>query len=259
MTSGPPTVKPTKRGKKIGIYADTGLGKSTLAAMSPKPVFIDLDHNTDELVNPITGVDLSRIPGVETFPQLRTTLQTHSNFIGYDTVVVDNVTVAQNIAEPYMFETIKTDKGHTVKNIEGYGYHKGYKHLYDTMRFILADCDSLIAAGKNVILIAQSSPGKVANTAGDDYLREGPRLNTDKNWSIEALYCEWFTHLFRIAHQSVVVDEKKVTGDVTRIIQTQPEIYFRAKTKGPALADKPVVTFATPSDDSLWRFLFNGQ
>ena len=105
---------------------------------------VDLDGGCDELKNPITGQDLDIISGIPDFESLRTTLQTHTNFAGYDTVIVDNVTVAQDMAEPYLFRTVKTDKGATVKNLEGYGWHKGYKHLYDAMRNLLTDCDGLI-------------------------------------------------------------------------------------------------------------------
>jgi hypothetical protein len=140
-------------------------------------------------------------------------------------------------------------------NIVRYGYNKGYQHLYDTMKLILQDCDGLIRRGKDVILVAQSTPHNIANPGGEDFLREGPRLYSGKNANIEALYCEWADHVFRIGYQLLTVDKKKkATGTDTRAIFVHPEPHFRAKSRtlGPEYA---VVTFADPTDDSIWKFL----
>ena len=61
----------TKSGEKIIIYGDHGRGKTTLASMAPKPVFIGLDDGGRKLHHPITGEQLNYIPDVETFEDVR--------------------------------------------------------------------------------------------------------------------------------------------------------------------------------------------
>ena len=246
-------------GKKILIYADTGMGKTTLSSLAPNPAFLGLDEGGRELVHPLTGKKLKVVPNVDTYQDVRNVLQQHSLFNDFGTVVIDTVTILQDWAVPHMLDNIPTEKGGKVNNIVGYGYHKGYQHLYDLMKFILQDCDALIHAGKNVILVGQAGPHKVSNTDGVDYLRDGPRLYAGTP-SVEALYCEWADHIFRIAYQDVKVTKQskdatkgKVTGDSTYVVYTKQQLHFRAKSRK---IKEPVISFSDKTDDSVWKFLF---
>jgi hypothetical protein len=245
-------------GEKIIIYADHGMGKSTLASMAPNPVFIGLDDGGRKLRHPQTGELLNHIPGVETFEDVRAALDACLD-LDCETVVIDTITELELLGEPYTFKTVPGPKGSTVKNLEGYGYGKGHKHLYDTMRLPLLNCDKLVAAGKNVIAIAQLGCNKRTNDIGEEYLKEGPQLyHSEKGTSILNLWGRWADHIFRITTQSVVVPDgkKKAVGDVTRIINTVGGLSYEAKSR---TLDDPVISFATKDDDSLWQMLFGGE
>ncbi len=243
--------------ERILIYADSGMGKSSLALLAPKPVFIALDEGVSKLRHPVTGAPADFIEGVETFSDTRAVLHQFDLYDPYETGVIDTVTKLQDLAEPFVCETIPGEKGQKVKNLVGYGYNKGYKHLYDTMRFILADCDELIRRGKNVILIAQAAPHTIANPGGVDFLRDGPRLHIDKSWSIEAMFCEWADHVLRIDYTNAIIDakDKKISGGTERAIFVKPELHFRAKSR---TIDEPVISFKDKADDSIWQFIFGG-
>lgn len=249
------------RGKKIIIYAESGMGKTTLASLAPTPAFIGLDDGGVVLQHPITGENLRYVPGIESFSDVRAALQAPA-YANYETIVVDTVTLLEEWCVAHMLATVPNEKGAMMNNIVQYGYMKGYRHLYDIMKLILPDCDALVRAGKNVILIAQAANHAVANPGGEDFLRSGPRLYpgtaSGGTPSVEALYCEWADHIFRIGYQYLAVDGKKVTGgENKRAIFVHPEPHFRAKSRtlGP---DKAVVEFADPTDDSIWVFLFGG-
>jgi len=241
-------------GKKILLYADFGMGKTTLAAMLPNPAFIGIDDGGRLIKHPVTGADLMRVPQVETFDDVRAVLQTPSVFDSFDTVVIDTVTDLEKWALPYMFQHVHGPKGSMCQNIEGYGYNKGYRHLYDTMGLILQDCESLVRAGKNVVFIAQNKNIKVANPAGDDYLRDGPSLYSGTP-SIVDQYCEWVDYILKIGYSYVTVEAKKAAGSTERVIYTQPEVYFIAKSRTSLDAEVP---FSEPSDDTIWKELFGG-
>lgn len=244
-----------KTGEKIILYGESGMGKSTLASLAPNPVFIGLDDGGRKLRHPVTGELLRHIPGVEDFDDVRTALNACLT-LDCETVVVDTITLLEYLAEQWTLVHVSASHGGTqVKavNMESYGYNKGYKHLYDVMRLPLLDCDKLVVAGKNVILIAQGTNNKIANPAGLDYLCDGPRLYNGKP-SVLSLYCEWADHILRLAYQLVTADKgKKATGDTTRVVYTKPEVYFMAKSR---TVDVNPVSFNTKSDDSIWKFAF---
>lgn len=242
-------------GRKILITSGFGMGKTTLASMLPDPVFIGVDDGGRMIKHPVTGADLMRVPQIETFDDVRAVLQTPLVFDGFESIVIDTVTDLQKWALPYMFKTVPGPKGSVCQNIEGYGYNKGYRHLYDTMRLILQDCEPLVRAGKNIVFIAQNQNIKVANAAGDDYLKEAPSLfpgNTTAPSVIDC-YCEWVDYVFRIGYSYIAVEKKKAAGSTERVINTQPEVYFTAKSRTPLDAEIP---FSEPSDDTIWKELF---
>ncbi len=242
-------------GTKVLLHADSGMGKTTLTTMAPKPVFIGTDDGGREIRNPKTGKKLKHIPGVNSFLDVRAALQAPI-YDEYESVVVDTVTILEEWAEQHVLNTITNDSGEKMDSIVKYGWSNGYKHLYDMMKLILQDCDALIRKGKNVILVAQSTPHNVPNPGGEDFIRQGPRLVSRKNANIEALYCEWADHIFHIGYQFLNVDKKKkATGSGGRAIFVHPEPHFRAKSRTLGL-DKAVVTFEDPTDDSIWQFLF---
>ncbi len=236
-------------GKRILIHADSGMGKTTLASLAPGPVFIGLDKGG-------VGIETyQRVDGVETYLDVRSALQADI-YNEYETIVVDTVTLLEEWAEQHVLATITNDHGEKMDSIVKYGWSNGYKHLYDTMKLILQDVDSLVRKGKNIILIAQSTPHNVPNPGGEDFIRQGPRLVSRKNASIESLFCEWSEQLFYIGYQFLNVDKKKkATGSGGRAIFVHPEPHFRAKSRTLGL-DKAVVSFEDPTDDSIWQFLF---
>jgi hypothetical protein len=236
------------------------MGKSSLAILAPDPIIIPLDDGTADLRDPYTGDKIIQVNDVVTFGDTRAVIQQHDLFDGHKTVIVDTVTKLEDMSHDYMFETIPHEKGGTVKSIEGYGYGKGYRHLYDTMKLFLQDVDALIRTGLNVILIAQCTSRLIPNAAGEDYLCYCPRLYPGSKGtpSVEELYREWADHVLFIDYTSTVVKDKKAKGDTTRAIFTQSELHFRAKsrvlTSGESIP--PVVTFDAVDDDSIFQYIF---
>lgn len=244
-------------GEKIIIYGDYGMGKTTLASMAPNPVFIGLDDGGRKLHNPQTGELLAHIPGVDTFKDVRDALDACLD-LDCQTVVIDTITELEILAEPYTFDTVPLPKNAARRNLEAYGYGKGRNHMYDTMRLPLLNCDKLIAAGKNVIAIAQLSCNTRTNDIGEKYVKEGPQLfHSEKGTSVLNLWCRWSDHIFRIAPQNIVVPDgkKKAYGDVIRVINTVGGLSYEAKSR---TLEEPVISFETKEDDSLWVMLFGG-
>lgn len=248
-------------GEKVVIYAESGQGKSTLAMMAPKPVFIGLDDGARKLRHPTTGEPPLVVDGIENFWDFRAAIETPDLWADIKTVVIDTVTMLEELSEPYMFETIKSDSGKTVTSIEGYGYGKGYRHALETMTKVLQDLESrFIRKGINVVLLAQESTATMANPEGLDFLVAGPKLHHSKQHSSRLKLQEWADHVVRIGFQNTVVagaqgaTKGKVLGtDTTRVIHTAISRHFFAKSRS---ITAPVISFESPADDSFWQFLF---
>ena len=236
------------------FYGETGIGKSSLGLLAPKPVFLGIDAGGRKLRHPVTNKPIKAIEGLRTFGDVRAALQQIELYDDFETVEIDTVTVLQDWAVPHMLDTIPTEHGTKAKNILSYGWNKGYQHLYDLMKLILDDCETLIRRGKNVVLIAQGIASNVPNVGGEDFLRHGPRLYDGRKYSVEALYCEWVDHIFRVDYLGKFVKDKKVSGSTERAVFTEAELHFRAKSKPPIT--EPVISYENPGDDSLWKFLF---
>jgi hypothetical protein len=245
------------QGEKVLLYAPSGSGKTTLASMAPNPVFIGVDDGGRKILNPKTGQPVLHVPGIDTFGDVRAALQSDV-FDGHAAVVIDTATMLQHWALPYMFATIPHEKGYTVKSIEGYGYGKGYRHLFDLMHLILSDCDRLVRRGKHIIIVCQEAAIAETNTAGENYLKSGPNLHHSDKASVRKDYIEWADHVFRIGWEGAVVEDRKITPVKGRVVSVHPDATFEAKSRTLG-ADCANVTFTSPTDDSIWRLLFGGE
>jgi len=242
------------------------MGKTTLAAMAPNPVFIGVDDGGRMIRNPKTGAPVNAVEGVETFQDIRDALRQTDLFPPGSTCVLDTITKVESLAEQYTFDHVKVD-GKTVDSLEAYGWGKGYRFLMETMRLLLADLDPHVRRGVNVILLAQQWQATVANLEGADYLMDTPKLHLDKKGvGVCAEVCEWSDHILRIGHPAVKVTKSdakatkgKVMGTTDRVIYTQKELHFVAKSRPIDGYNIPaLVSFENQQDDSLWQYIFHG-
>lgn len=242
--------------QRVGIYGEGGTGKSTLAsllaAVGIKPLFIDLEMGTQALNVDRVGDANTRI---ETWEELRGVLRDESLWSGVGAVVLDNVTCAEELAVQWTIQNVKHEKGHEVKSVEGYGYGKGYQHVFETMLCLFADLDNHIRNGRHVVCIAHDCIEKVNNPAGDDYARYEPRLqDPPKMGKTRLRFREWLDHLCFIGFDVAVDSDGKSKGAGTRQIYCQQLPHIMAKSR--TLSATPI-SFANATDATLWKTLFN--
>ena len=81
---------------KVLLYGDPGVGKTTLAAMFPDPVFLDWDRGTHTLKNQ-PGFDHVRVAQPSNFSEAKDFLRAVSKKeVECKTLVIDTMTVLQN-------------------------------------------------------------------------------------------------------------------------------------------------------------------
>lgn len=241
-------------GEKVIIYAESGMGKTTLASIAPDPVFIAIDDGSRKIKNPNTGEDLTYVPDIHTYEDVRLALQQPGLFDSKKSIVIDTASELQSWGTQHILDYYPLSNGSKAKHLRSYGWGEGYAHLVDVMRFILQDLDKLVAQGKHVIILCQSSAINKANPGGEDFIKDGPALYHDKRFSVRETYIAWADHVVKIDYGDVFIDKKKASGDTTRQIFVKPETYFVAKSRT-LPHDIERISFNDPTDDSFWSYL----
>lgn len=229
----------------VVLYGTGGIGKSSLAAMAPSPVFIDIERST-------TALEVDRIEGIETWADLRQCLNSQDLFNEWKTLVIDSATAAEELCRKHVIANVKTDKNATVTSIEGYGWGKGYVHLFEEWRRLLGDLDNHRRAGRNVVLVCHERIGKVPNPSGDDYIRYEPRLYHGNQASVLHPTKEWADEVLFVSYDVAAADGK-AKGSGTRTIYTTETATHMAKTR--RLSGDPIVF--DKGSDLVWQQLTN--
>ncbi len=233
--------------QRVVIYGPGGVGKSTLAALAPNPVFLDIEGGTREM-------DVPRVSGIESFADVRACLQSGA-LDGFGTVVLDTATKAEEMAVAYTIQHTPHEKGHYVTSLEGYGFGKGYQHVYDTFLLLLADLDRQVRAGRNVILIAHDCIADAPNPVGEDFIRFEPHLQAPKSGkaSIRNRVVQWADHVLFVGYD-VIAKDGKGKGSGTRTIWTYelPDHIAKSRTVAEALP------FASAQDGAIWPLVLGG-
>jgi hypothetical protein len=131
-----------KSPQKIVIYGPEGVGKTTLAAAFPAPLFIDTESSTKQL-------DVDRI-STRTWAEIEEPFSKAVSLKGYQTLILDTVDWAVNV----LAEKICQD--HKKKSIEDFGFGKGYVILAEEFAKFLNLTTQAAEAGKTIIFLAHS-------------------------------------------------------------------------------------------------------
>lgn len=237
--------------QRVLIYGTGGIGKSSLAGLAPKPVFLDIEGGTNEL-------DVPRFRGIDTFEDLRAIIGS-DRIDPYESVVVDTATKAEELATAYTLATVPHEKGHFVDRLEGYGFGKGLSHVYETFMLLLQDLDRVVRRGKNVILIAHDCISDVPNPVGDDFIRYEPHLQAPKSGknSIRNRVVQWVDHCLFVGYD-VVSRDGKGKGGGTRTIWTNERPDHIAKVRGRAERGIPDSMPYELGTGDIWGMILGG-
>lgn len=129
---------------KVVVYGPEGIGKSTLAAHFPRPVFIDTEGSTRHM-------DVSRTDKPSSWTMLMEQVQYVRSDPGVcSTLVIDTA----DWAEQLCIASICADK--KLSGIEDMGYGKGYVYLAEEFGRLLNLLEEIVGRGVHVVLTAHA-------------------------------------------------------------------------------------------------------
>ena len=206
--------------KKIVIYGVEGIGKSTLAAQFPQPVFIDTEGSTKEM-------DVARFDPPSSWPMLISQVQ----------YVIDHPDICRTLvldtadwAEQLMIRHICAQRQWT--GLEDPGYGKGYQYAAEEWGGQLLNRLSEVAArGVNVVVTAHAWLRKVdlpEEAASYDHWE----MKTSRK--VAPMLREWADGVLFLHYETIVVKnaEKKAKAQGgRRVIETTHTPYWDAKNR----------------------------
>lgn len=206
---------------RILCYGVEGVGKSTLGASAPAPIFLGAEDGSALL-------DVARFPQPRAWGEVLDAVRvlTHEEH-AYRTLVLDSL----DWIEPLVWAAVCAEM--KIKSIEEPGFGKGYVAAVEQWRRLIAALDGLRRAKRmHVVLIGHALTKKFANPEGADYERYTLKLN-DK---AAALWREWVDELLFARFEVYVAkdkDTKRAKGVSTgaRIAQTVHSAAFDAKSR----------------------------
>ncbi len=163
---------------RLVIYGTEGIGKSTLAAHAPKPIFIPTEDGLDQ-------IDCASFPLARSLTDVRSALTALiRDEHDFETVVIDSA----DWLERLIFDALCEQYGvSSIEKVDG-GYARGYTHALTPWRSILDDLDRLRhQKGLCVILLAHAKVETFADPEHAAYDRYSPRLHKHAT----ALITEW--------------------------------------------------------------------
>ena len=136
------------RPQKVVLYGSEGIGKSTLAAQFPNPLFIDTEGGTSHM-------DVRRIEKPASWADLVAVLNEVAASPGVcGTLVIDTADWAEQLAIAHVCNKYKKS------GLEEFGYGKGYTYLAEEFMAFFDALDKIIAAGMNVVVTAHAKMRK---------------------------------------------------------------------------------------------------
>ena len=221
-----------QRAQRVCFYGVESVGKTTLAAKVPQPVFLDVEKGSAHL-------DVPRQEIKTWMELLEVVKELAAGNYGYKSVVLDSIDWAERLNHTDLCEQKK------IKSLEEIPYGKGFVMAAERMARFLNDLDRLVDVGIHVVLIGHA---QVKRQEPPDQVQAFDRYELKLTKQASPLIKEWVDHLFFLNFKTRIVEsdsgKAKGRGGKERVIYTTHAAAYDAKTRS-ELADELPLDFAS--------------
>lgn len=218
------------KAQRVVIYGPEGIGKTTLAAAFPEPVFLDTEGGSAHL-------NVTRFPQPESWDAAKQAIsQLAASEHDFQTLVIDTADWLERLLTLHVCRLADKD------SIEDFGYGKGYIYLADEFSRFLQSLETLREHGMHLVMVAHSTIRKFEQPdAAGAYDRYELKLSKQ----CAPLIKEWCDLLLFVNYFTKVTDKdgkKRAVGGKERRIYTTHCAAFDAKNRHD-LEDQLPMTF----------------
>lgn len=203
---------------KIIVYGTAGLGKSSLGAMAPKPLMIDLEHG-------LNRVEADKTPYLKTWPEVVEAMK-FAIESDYKTIVFDTLDGMEQILINKILGEFNSDKEPTKhrQSLADWNYGHGYELLVANWSLFIKATDRLVAAGKNVLIIGHEQIQKFEDPSSDAYDRYVLKCHKKSAAllvaAVDAVLFAKHDVLLKAREGGFQKDKKRAVGDGSRVLHT---------------------------------------
>ena len=184
------------RAQKVVVYGAEGIGKSSLAAEFPDPLFIDTEGGTAHM-------DVRRIEKPQSWEEMLSVVKEVAAAKDVcRTLVLDTADWAEQLIVSYLCTKYKQS------SIESFGYGKGYTYLGEEFSRLLGALDTVLAAGMHVVVTAHA---KMRKFEQPDEMGAYDRWEMKLSKQVAPLLKEWCDILLFCNYQTFVVTSENNT------------------------------------------------
>lgn len=180
------------RPQKVCIYGPEGIGKSSLAAQFPDPLFCDTEGGTHQL-------DVKRLDKPTSWNMLTSQIAfVKSNPSSCSTFVLDTADWAEQLCSDFVIARASNPK---ITGIEDFGYGKGLIYMAEETGRLLNALSELLEVGINVVLVAHAVMRKFEQP---DEAAAYDRWELKLSKKIASLVKEWADAILFVNYKTIV-------------------------------------------------------
>lgn len=209
--------------RRVLVYGDNGVGKSTWAASWPRPVFLNLEDGLNDL-------EIDSTPRIKTLEEMHGAMSwLIQNPNDYQTIVIDTL----DWLEKLIFTHVAAKAGK--QTIEEIGFGRGYEQVEANWRRIITGLSLMWDAGRHIVMTCHSKIAKYKPPEGESYDYHSPSLH-DKGsdimcqWCDEVLFCKYKVHT-RTIDEGFGARRNIAVGGTERVMMTQEAATHVAKNR----------------------------